>query len=98
MEAKQSPNDPNQQQSWSGAKRTHSRLKNDSDDMQIEASNTIMKMTKFDDADANPTKTVAAGPAPVHGAPGLIQGQLFFGARQPQILPPGQGNMNSNVA
>jgi hypothetical protein len=66
--------------------------------MQNDTSNTNLKMTKMDNADANPPKAGTAASAPASGAPVLLPGQTQSGQRQPQILMPGHGNINKNVA
>lgn len=66
--------------------------------MQNDTSNTNLKMTKMDNADANPTKAGIAASVPASGPPVLLPGQTQAGQRQPQILMPGHGNINKNVA
>jgi hypothetical protein len=62
---------PNQQ-SQSGRKRTHSKLKSDDDDMQNETSNTNLKITKIDPLDTvDPARGYTAALAPVQ--PGVTR-------------------------
>ena len=99
MESRHPSSGPNQQ-SWSGRKRTHSKLKLDGDDMQNDTSNTNLKITKMDDVDAaDPPKAIATALGPVGGGLVPLPGQIQSGLRNPQILMPGQNNIiNTNVA
>lgn len=67
--------------------------------MQNDTSNTNLKITKTNNPDAaNPSKAIAAALGPVHGGFGPWPGQIQPGPRNPQILIPGQTNINNNVA
>ena len=87
------------QQSQSGRKRPHSKLKSDDDDMQNDTSNTNLKITKMDDADAAyPSKAIAVTLGPVHTSSVPLSAQIQSGQRHPQIQLLGQNNINNNVA